>query len=159
MLVLTHYFKHHRIICQCMTHSLLKLETVNTFYVSQFFPRYHWLHWVLWTTFLCGTFSNTACALCSVTLHHRYHYSAVVYNLWSRNKSKVDSQKQEKTKHSWVFLRNTFLDLPCKTRFSGSGSYRNPMTSQLLINTTQLQNEREQYFLLPLSFNVHIVNY
>jgi len=29
------------------------------------------------------------------------------------------------------------------------------MTSQLLINTAQLQSEREHYFLPPLSFNTH----
>jgi len=72
MLVLPYYFKHNRIICQCMTHSLLKLETVNAFYmpdcVFKLLPRYHQLHWVLWTAFLCRTFSNTACALCSVPL-------------------------------------------------------------------------------------------
>lgn len=75
LLVLPHYYKPNRIICQYMTHSLLKLEAVNTSYVSdcvfKLFPCYHWLHWGSWTAFLCGIFTDTACAFCSVTLQHQ----------------------------------------------------------------------------------------
>lgn len=78
----------------------------------------------------------------------RDYYSAVLHKLWSRNNSQVFRQqhKKEKQKTSWVFLRSTFLDVPCRRRFSGSSSYRKPVTSQLHVNTTQLQHEKEQYF-------------
>lgn len=150
MVVLPRSFHHHRLIRQCMTHSLLKLETVNTPYVSawvfQLFPRYHPLHRGSRAVLLHGHFP----AIPSSTSR------SATPALREERRSKVGTQKGrgEKTKHSRVFLRNTFLALACKTRFSGSGSYRKPVTSQLLINTTQLQQQRERiscyHFLLTI---------
>lgn len=160
LLVLPHYFKPNQIICQYMTHSLLKLEAFNRSYLSdcvfKLFPCYHWLLWGWWTVLLCDIFTDTACALCSVTLHHQASlFCSSTQALEQKQKQGGQwKAKEEKTKTRWAFLRTPFLGLPCRRWCSGSGSHRKPMTSQLLTNTTPSQTESNQDFLLLLSFHV-----
>lgn len=96
------YFKPNCITCQSMTQSLLKPETSNTFYVSDYvfklFPCSHCLLWVLSTQFLCGTSSSTSVPSAASPSTPRDHYSAVLYKLWSRNKHQVVRQQHKKEK-------------------------------------------------------------
>lgn len=157
MLVSPLYFKPDCITCQRMTHSLLKPETINTFSISGCvfvsmlpLPALGFVSPIS----LCYLLQHILCLLQhhlpfqGITILHCCKSSGVETEVrWS------GSSMRRKTAISWVFLRSTFLDVPCR-RFSGSGSYRKPVTSQLHVNTTQWQHEKEQYFSLLLSFSM-----
>lgn len=56
------------------------------------------------------------------------------------------SSMKRKNSNQLSFSKKYIFRVPCR-RFSGSGLYRKPVTSQLHVNTTQWQHEKEQYFL------------
>lgn len=150
MLVLSRYFKPGCITCQCMAHSLLKPETINTFYMSHCvfvsvlplpalgFVSPISLHYLL---------QHILCLL----QHHPPFQGITILHCCTNSgvETKVrwrGSSMKRKNSNQLSFSKKYIFRVPCR-RFSGSGLYRKPVTSQLHVNTTQWQHEKEQYFL------------